>query len=198
MPNVPKPPNSRTTGPADSADTSRMTNAALPLGSDGRLAQLSPREMQVALLSAEGASIAELARDLGIGTGTVMSIRRHIRNKLGLTRDESLDSALLDVISRLGPATFSTPDSHRPEGAPAASTQATLARRRYLVLRQAISELERTGERITERAAAMARMGSELDDPGQGWQLEQLNSLAIGLAHFTEEFIASVRDRSPD
>jgi len=176
-----------------------MTNAALPQGSDGRLAQLSPREMQVALLSAEGASIAELARDLGIGTGTVMSIRRHIRNKLGLTRDESLDSSLLDIISRLGPTKSSPPETQRPEGALAsASTQATLARRRYLVLRQAISELERTGERITERAAAMARMASELDDPSQAWQLEQLNTLAGGLARFTEEFIASVRDRSPD
>ncbi len=177
-----------------------MTNAALPLGSDGRLAQLSPREMQVALLSAEGASIAELARDLGIGTGTVMSIRRHIRNKLGLTRDESLDSSLLDIISRLGPSTFPTPVP-RPEGDPARAappTQATLARRRYLVLRQAISELERTRERIAERAAAMARMASELDDPGQAWQLDQLKHLADGLARFTEEFIASIRGRSPE
>ncbi|MHB1444124.1 MAG: response regulator transcription factor [Acidimicrobiales bacterium] len=177
-----------------------MTNAALTLGSDGRVAQLSPREMQVALLSAEGASIAELARDLGIGTGTVMSIRRHIRNKLGLTRDESLDSSLLEIISRLGTTTMPAREGPRPGGAPAGppSAQATLARRRYLVLRQAISELERTGERIRERAAAMARMASEMDDPGQAWQLEQLNSLAEGLAHFTEEFIASVRNRSPD
>jgi len=177
-----------------------MTNAPLPLGLDGRVAQLSPREVQVALLSAEGASIAELARDLGIGTGTVMSIRRHIRNKLGLTRDESLDSSLLEIVSRLGMTTPPTPGEPRPQGAPAGppSPQATLARRRYLVLRQAISELERTGERISDRAATMARMTSEIDDPGQAWQLEQLNSLAESLARFTEGFIASIRNRSPD
>jgi len=196
---MPEPPDV-STGPADPADNSRMTNAALPLGSDGRVAQLSPREMQVALLSAEGASIAELARDLGIGTGTVMSIRRHIRNKLGLTRDESLDSSLLEIVSRLGMTTSPTPGGPHPQAVPAGppSAQATLARRRYLVLRQAISELERTGERITERVAAMAVMALEMDDPGYAWQLERLNSLAEGLARFTEEFIASVRNRSPD
>lgn len=156
------------------------------------MAELSPRELQVALLSAEGATVAELARDLGIGPGTVMSIRRHIRNKLGLTRDESLDSSLLALISAVG---ASIPADAESEGA---TPQATLARRRYLVLRQAISELERTGERIAERAGAMRRLGERETDPGHAWQLDQLTQLAAGLTRFTEEFIASVRDSAPD
>ena len=170
-----------------------MTDAPTPLGPEARVATLSPRELQVAILSAEGATVAELARDLGIGTGTVMSIRRHIRNKLGLTRDASLDSSLLTLISTVGNAGL--PSSDAPAGA---TPQATLARRRFLVLRQAISELERTGERIAERAAAMRRLGDKESDPGHVWQLEQLTNLASGLSRFTEEFIATVRDHAPE
>lgn len=156
------------------------------------MSALSPRELQVAILSAEGATVAELARDLGIGTGTVMSIRRHIRNKLGLSRDASLDSSLLTLISTIG--NTGLPDASVPAGA---TPQATLARRRFLVLRQAISELERTGERIAERAEAMRRLGDKDSDPGQAWQLEQLTNLAFRLSRFTEDFITSVRDQAP-
>jgi transposase-like protein len=157
------------------------------------VASLSPRELQVAILSAEGATVAELARDLGIGSGTVMSIRRHIRNKLGLTREASLDSSLLRLIS-----TIASNDLPEHSAAAGATPQATLARRRFLVLRQAISELERTGERIAERAEAMRRLGDTVSDPGHAWQLEQLTQLSAALAHFTDDFVASVRDRAPD
>lgn len=170
-----------------------MTDAPTPLGPAARVAALSPRELQVAILSAEGATVAELARDLGIGTGTVMSIRRHIRNKLGLSREASLDSSLLTLIATIGSSGL--PDATDPAGA---TPQATLARRRFLVLRQAISELERTGERIAERADAMRRLGDKDSDPGHQWQLERLTELATGLARFTEEFIAAVRDQAPE
>ena len=163
------------------------------MGPAARVAALSPRELQVAILSAEGATVAELARDLGIGTGTVMSIRRHIRNKLGLTREASLDSSLLTLISTIG--SNGLPETSAAAGA---TPQATLARRRFLVLRQAISELERTGERIAERAEAMRRLGDRELDPGHAWQLDQLTQLSAALARFTEEFIASVRDQSPE
>jgi DNA-binding CsgD family transcriptional regulator len=171
-----------------------VTDAPTSLGPEARVAELSPRELQVAILSAEGATVAELARDLGIGAGTVMSIRRHIRNKLGLMRDESLDSSLLGLMSAIGSA--DPPDSD--ENSVVAVPSATLARRRYLVLRQAISELERTGERITERVQTMRRLGEHEPDSGHTWQLEQLAALAEGLARFTEDFIASVRDHSPE
>lgn len=169
-----------------------MTDAPIPVGPEARVADLSPRELQVAILSAEGATVAELARDLGIGTGTVMSIRRHIRNKLGLSREASLDSSLLTLISTIGSTGLPA-----PAGPAGATPQATLARRRFLVLRQAISELERTGERIAERADAMRRLGEREGDAGHAWQLEQLTKLAAGLARFTEEFVASVRDQAP-
>ena len=64
-----------------------------------RFDRLTPRDMEVALLWAEGLTVNQSASALGIAPGTVAGIRRRIRRKLAIPRRARLDSVL-------GPSTF--------------------------------------------------------------------------------------------
>ncbi|HZU16000.1 MAG TPA: helix-turn-helix transcriptional regulator [Candidatus Dormibacteraeota bacterium] len=65
-----------------------------PETSIGANRPLSPRELQVAILTAEGLRTEDLARSLGIGEGTVKSVKQGIRRKLGLARGARLPEEL--------------------------------------------------------------------------------------------------------
>lgn len=161
----------------------------------------------MALLSAEGATVSDLARDLGIGVGTIMSIRRHIKNKLGLPARSSLDDFLPHVAAAhqaggkpehasAGEAEDPDPDAAGPADS---REQPGDPRRQFLVLRQAICEVERLSERLSGRADAMAGLADMEtgDDPGARWQIAHLRTLATGLSELRDSFLASVRQSGP-
>jgi DNA-binding NarL/FixJ family response regulator len=61
-----------------------LGRGALGAGADAPLTGLSPRDLEIATLVAEGKSNKEVADILHIGVGTVESHRSHIMDKLGL------------------------------------------------------------------------------------------------------------------
>lgn len=62
---------------------------------------LSPRETQLILLAGEGLTDKEIGRDLGISTGTVITLWSKVRAKLAISSRVSAVSLMASVVSRL-------------------------------------------------------------------------------------------------
>jgi DNA-binding CsgD family transcriptional regulator len=178
------------------------------------LRPLSPRELQVAILTAEGLSTEELAVSLGIGEGTVKTVRQAIRRKLGISRGSKLGDELAHFFGpRLTTLSHHLPrsgvasepprsadagrdvicrdegDTQRGEGVPA------VERRVHLTLRQAIWAVEDLRNRLEARSEAMRRAAERT--PGSRthlmWEADQLEFLSDSLSRLREGSIARAR-----
>ncbi len=161
--------------------------------------RLSPRETQVAILSAEGLSAEDMGRSLGIRVGTVRNIRRALRRKLdippGATLNEVLTGVFGSVTSRGGRGGV-VPHDARPEPSAAGDGRVPAPERRvHLSVRQAISSVGQLAERLDARAVAVAGAAEHSSKAREQlvWESEQLVAMADALHEVQAQAIARVR-----
>jgi DNA-binding CsgD family transcriptional regulator len=161
--------------------------------------RLSPRETQVAILSAEGLPAEEMARSLGIRVGTVRNIRRALRRKLDIppsaTLNESLSGLFGSEPSR-GTRGWVVPHDACREPSAAGGARANASERRvHLSVRQAISSVGQLAKRLDARAAAVAGVAEHSPKARDQlvWESEQLLAMADALYEVQAQAIARVR-----
>ena len=180
-----------------------------PTGSGAPLAvyRLSPRETQVAILSAEGLSADDMSRSLGIRVGTVRNIRRALRRKLDIPASAALNIALSGLFGSVASAGTVAPDGsvaaggERVEdgrdipGSVRARRGPAPERRVHLSVRQAIASVGQLAERLDARAVAVAGAAEHSPKAREQlvWEAEQLLAVADALHEVQSKAIARVR-----
>ena len=148
--------------------------------------RLSPRETQVAILTAEGLSAEDLAASLGIRVGTLRNIRRSLRHKLDVPTEVPLNETLFQVFGSGAP----TEEPEEPIAPPSG-----VERRVHLSVRQAISSVGDLAERLDARAAAVSGAAdrSRKSRDRLSWEAEQIQEIAAELHAVEQNAIARVR-----
>jgi len=161
--------------------------------------RLSPRETQVAILSAEGLSAEEMARSLGIRVGTVRNVRRALRRKLDIPPSAALNQALTGLFGSVASGVVGAQDrpdevGDGPNPAGARRLPAT-ERRVHLSVRQAISSVGQLAERLDARAVAVAGAAEHTPKASEQlvWESQQLLVMADALHEVQAQAIARVR-----
>jgi len=161
--------------------------------------RLSPRETQVAILSAEGLSSEDMGRSLGIRVGTVRNIRRALRRKLDIPPNATLNEALTglfgSVTSRGARGGGGPHDASREPSAAGGGRVRAPERRVHLSVRQAISSVGQLAERLDARAVAVAGAAEHSPKAREQlvWESQQLLAMADALQEVQAEAIARVR-----
>ena len=161
--------------------------------------RLSPRETQVAILSAEGLSAEEMARSLGIRVGTVRNVRRALRRKLDIPPSAALNQALTGLFGSVasgGARGQDRPDKSTGEPDPAGARRLPATERRvHLSVRQAISSVGQLAERLDARAVAVAGAAEHTPKASEQlvWESQQLLVMADALHELQAQAIARVR-----
>jgi DNA-binding CsgD family transcriptional regulator len=155
------------------------------------LYRLSPRETQVAILTAEGLSAEDLAAGLGIKVGTVRNIRQALRRKLDVPAQVPLNEALNGLFG-----TIAKDDSaDRPLKGIDDGPDPAKERRVHLSVRQAISSVGELAERLDARSSAVAAAAQHTRKSRERllWEANQLHAIARDLHELEAEAIARVR-----
>ena len=149
--------------------------------------RLSPRETQVAILTAEGLSAEELAASLGIRVGTLRNVRRTLRHKLDVPADVPLNQMLFRIFG-------SEPAAEEVASEPVAPPSG-VERRVHLSVRQAISSVGDLADRLDARAVAVADAAerSPKSRDRLAWESEQIREIALELHQVEAQAIARVR-----
>lgn len=149
--------------------------------------RLSPRETQVAILTAEGLSAEDLAASLGIGVGTLRNMRRTLRRKLDVPSEMPLNTVLLEIFGS-EPVPAATPEE---QGAPPNGKD----RRVHLSVRQAISSVGELADRLEARSVAVAGAAdrSRKSHDRLLWEAEQIRAVSKELHAVEAQAIARVR-----
>ena len=150
---------------------------------EARLKRLTPREVGVLLLVAEGRTSREIGETLGVTNDRVAGVRQAIRRKLGTPVGMELGDWLRSVPTPMLPASIlATPAPPKDDA----------ERRTRLLLRTTISELRTLAARAATRATALEGVGVE-----HGEDLSEeallLRSMAYSLDAFHISVIARVR-----
>ena len=169
----------------------RGQTSALPAGppEEPPLAvyRLSPRETQVAILTAEGLSAEELAASLGIRVGTLRNVRRSLRHKLDVPADVPLNQMLFKIFGSEPAAEETVSESAGPPSG--------VERRVHLSVRQAISSVGDLADRLDARAVAVADAAERTPKSRDrlAWESEQIRAIALELHEVEAQAIARVR-----
>jgi len=156
--------------------------------------RLTPREVRVAVLVAEGKSTAEIAATIGTSPGRASGLRQAIRRKLGITARQPLEAYLRN---ELGLAA-APPD----EGAPRPAV-AVPERRRQLLLRMTLDEIGALATRADRRANALVQVtGADPadDDPARqpvDPEARWLRLITDDLTGLHDRYIRAVRGGAP-
>lgn len=149
--------------------------------------RLSPRETQVAILTAEGLSAEELAASLGIRVGTLRNVRRTLRHKLDVPADVPLNVMLFRIFGSEPAAEEAANEAPAPPSG--------VERRVHLSVRQAISSVGDLADRLDARAVAVADAAerSPKSRDRLAWESEQIRAIALELHQVEAQAIARVR-----
>jgi DNA-binding CsgD family transcriptional regulator len=139
---------------------------ALPPASEPGRRPLTDRQLQIALMTAQGLSAARIADQLGISVGTVQNSRSRIRRRLGLATADHLPEALGGIVE---PAT---------EG----------ERRRLAALRQAIASVEAAADQLRRQSRQTARA----QEPVAAWEAALIGQMAEELQRFRDRWIREI------
>jgi DNA-binding CsgD family transcriptional regulator len=155
------------------------------------LYRLSPRETQVAILTAEGLSAEDLAAGLGIKVGTVRNIRQALRRKLDVPAQLPLNEALVGLFGTIP----RDDNADRPLAGIDDEPEPAQERRVHLSVRQAISSVGELAERLDARSAAVAAAAQHTRKSRNRllWEADQLRAIAQDLHELEAEAIARVR-----
>jgi DNA-binding CsgD family transcriptional regulator len=155
------------------------------------LYRLSPRETQVAILTAEGLSADDLATGLGIKVGTVRNIRQTLRRKLDVPPQLPLNEALNGLFGTIP----KDDNASRQLAGIDESPEPGEDRRIHLSVRQAISSVAELAERLDARSAAVASAAQHTPRSRDRllWEADQLRAIADDLHELEAEAIARVR-----
>lgn len=184
------------TRPVETTNSDPETSGGLPdaagsLEAPFGLYRLSPRETQVAILTAEGHSADDLASSLGIRVGTVRNIRQALRRKLDVPASTPLNDALSGMFGTI-------PKDDNPAAALVSAARPAVSdkdRRVHLSVREAISSVGELAERLNARSVAVAAAAQHSRRSGDRllWESEQLRAIAADLHGLEEQAIARVR-----
>ena len=184
------------TRPVQTATSYPETSGGLPdtegsLDPPFGLYRLSPRETQVAILTAEGRSADDLAASLGIRVGTVRNIRQALRRKLDVPPTTPLNEALSGMFGTIA-------KDDNPAAALLTAGRALVSdkdRRVHLSVREAIASVGELAERLNARSAAVAAAAQHSRRSGDRllWESEQLRAIAADLHLLEDQAIARVR-----
>jgi DNA-binding CsgD family transcriptional regulator len=185
------------TQPIQTESTSDLEATAGPSGSPEAppaplsLYRLSPRETQVAILTAEGLSADDLAADLGIRVGTVRNIRQALRRKLDVPPNVALNEALNAIFGNPAKADAADSSASGPYDAPAPAHE----RRVHLSVRQAITSIGQLADRLDARSVAVAAAAEHSRKSRERllWEADQLSAIADDLRGIETHAIARVR-----
>ena len=149
--------------------------------------RLSPRETQVAILTAEGLSAENLAASLGIRLGTLRNMRRSLRRKLDVPPDVPLNETLFQI--------FGTQTAAQDATGAEVTPPPGVERRVHLAVRQAISSVGELADRLDARAVAVAGAAERSDRSHDrlAWEAEQIRAIALELQQVETHAIARVR-----
>ncbi|HEX4863679.1 MAG TPA: LuxR C-terminal-related transcriptional regulator [Acidimicrobiales bacterium] len=176
-----------TTPPLDEAEQSAALTTAPADEPPLAVYRLSPRETQVAILTAEGLSAEDLAASLGIRVGTLRNVRRSLRHKLDVPTDVPLNETLFRI--------FGTEAAAEEAGSEEVAPPSGVERRVHLSVRQAISSVGELADRLDARADAVAGAADRSRKSHERllWESEQIRAIALELHQVEAQAIARVR-----
>jgi DNA-binding CsgD family transcriptional regulator len=154
-----------------------------------RYTRLTPREARVLVLLLDGATTQEIAGILGVGRGTVNGVRQSIRRKLAIPAHADLG----DSVTRLP----GIRDHLRQVAEPVVVPHPAPDRRRNLVLRAALRDIDGVATRAAAKSRALVTLAAASDDHDRRWMLaeaEQVAAIATELADLHDRAVALARE----
>lgn len=143
--------------------------------------RLTPRQLEVARLTAEGLSARDIAGRLGMSEGTVANVRRTVRRRLGLAPGQGIG----DAFNQAAPPST-------------AEAGAGTDRRNHHALRKAIATLGELSRQLDAQATAVYRAGRRRSDPDSLWQGIELAKMAEAVEAVLGQSLQSARIRVVD